>query len=209
MFIEAGGDTRRIDVLPIEGCTLFADDVDVTKCECTNEADMAAAVEVIAACGSPAQFNRRLRGILLTISEQMQQSGETNANNETAIRVRSRRLSGTILLTEELGHLSRQFEKTKPSCWWYVITLECLFSLPLVTAQPSLVVHRTTVFLLVVRLLSTSMVALLREQGTQVGHTQTFCVPFFIRLSIVTMHLRHTLRRRQSRASSCWRVLGL
>ena len=74
--------------------------------------------------------------------ENMEEPGDATA--ETAIRVRTRRKSGTILLTEELGHLSRHFEKTKPGCWW------------------------TTVFLLVVRLLSTSLAALLRDQGSQV-----------------------------------------
>ena len=100
--------------MPIEGCALSADNVlEITACECEVKSDL---IEVIEACGSFENFNRRLRTILcaaITHAEEPSEQEDTAA----AIRRRStRRLSGTILLTEELGHLVRQFEKFQPGC---------------------------------------------------------------------------------------------
>ena len=168
MFIEAGGGASRIDVLPILGTTLPSDEIDVTLCECAFESDVVAMEEVVAACGSATKFSRRLSDSLRAVSVRME-SGQTDApSTDTAVRVRSRRLSGTILLTQELGHLSRQFEKMKPGCWWcvrriYIVYQTCLKAQRLLSRT-----HRVNVFLLVVRLLSTSMMALLDDQADQV-----------------------------------------
>lgn len=129
MFIEAGGHARSIDILPILGATLPMDGVNVTSCECADESDMAALKAVVASCGSAAKLNHRLSGILrlFIVMEEVSMRSATHRvhaikteQSEGAEVSRSRRLSGTILLTEELGHLARQFERTKPSCWWCV-----------------------------------------------------------------------------------------
>ena len=113
MFVEAGGAASSIDVLPIAGCTLSEDDVDVTTCECSAESDMVAMSEVVNACGSVANFDNRLRDILRGIAFQMAQVTGQDNDTETGavIRKRPRRLSGVIRLTDELSHLARQFER--------------------------------------------------------------------------------------------------
>ena len=117
MFVEAGASTKSIDVLSISETTLPADDVDITLCECALETDRTAIEEVIASCGSAAKFKRRLSDILRAIT----MTDNTTHGTKRGLHRRSRRLSGTILLQQELGHLARQFETAKPGCWWQVV----------------------------------------------------------------------------------------
>ena len=150
IWVEVGGSTSSIDILPFAGCTLSVDDdnwVDVRAASPTSAFQLAV-LEVIRACGSAAKFGRRVSDILDAVSVQLEQSRHTGAPaTDVAVRVRSRRLSTTILLTQELGHLFRQFEKMRPGYWWI------------------------NLFLLIVRLSSTSLVALLNNQANQVHGT--------------------------------------
>ena len=116
LFSEAGG--ASIEILPIEeGCALVVDDVDSAACECEMESDRRVMADVIEACGSATHFNRRLREILRDVYVE-DESGQKNGDVANAVeRRRSRRSSGTIVLTEKLGHLARQFERFNPGCW--------------------------------------------------------------------------------------------
>ena len=132
MFVEAGCSARNIDVLPILGATLPTDNVDVASCKCALKSELFAMEAVIASCGYATKLNRRLSDIFrlfVVVKEvsvrsathrvhaiQTEQCEETNGMAKA-----SRRLSSTISLSEELGHLSRQFEKMKPGCWWQVV----------------------------------------------------------------------------------------
>ena len=121
MWVESGGSISSIDSVPIVGRALSAEEGELvdpppsltSQTPNPESAFQFALLEVVRACGSAAKFNQRVACIIRAISE----SGETGTM-DAAVRVRSRRLSGTILLAEELGHLTRQFEKMKPGCWW-------------------------------------------------------------------------------------------
>ena len=130
MWVEAGGSTNNIDIVPIApGCALPVNDDDDDDNDWVgrfrsspastsqNSAFQFAALEVVRACGSAENFNCRVSSIIRTASAQ---SGDETDIGISAggLRGRSRRLSGTILLSENLNHLSRQFEKMKPGCWW-------------------------------------------------------------------------------------------
>ena len=136
MFVEAGGATASIDILPFAGSTLSVDvDWDPAACECPRSAFQFSMLEVIRACGSAQSFNRRVGDIVRNASAQSEQEHRPSS--------RSRRLSGTLRLGEELGHLVRHFDKYRPGCWW------------------------VNILLLVVRLMSTSLVALWYSQASQ------------------------------------------
>ena len=141
LFVEAGGSPSSIKILPIEGCALSADEVDAAACECFAEPDRLAMEKMITACGSTSNFNHRVRAILRDVVAQL---GQDNGSDAVVGIPRSRRLSGTISLTDHLSHLLRQFDKYKPNCWYF------------------------NVLLLAVRLLKTSMMTLFARQDTQV-----------------------------------------
>ena len=103
------GDTSSIGILSIAGSALFAD-VNAASCECTLESDRSAMTEMAEACGSTEKFDRHLEEILHAVTTKAAASATAT---ETAVSVqrKQRRLFRTILLTEELGHLARQFEK--------------------------------------------------------------------------------------------------
>ena len=122
MFVEAGGATSSsIDVLAIAGCTFSAADTDANfaSYDCSSESDTSAMAKVVEACGSATNFNHRLREILCGIALRIELGQEEDADtSETTVRVKTRRLSGTIRLTQELEYLLRQFDKFTASCWW-------------------------------------------------------------------------------------------
>ena len=89
------------------------DDWNPSASECPKSAFQLTMLEVVRACGSKAKFNRRMHKIVRDASAQSEQLRRGNGDIVVRSR-RSRRLSGALLLGEELGHLVRQFEKFKP-----------------------------------------------------------------------------------------------
>ena len=103
-----------IDIVPIAGCALLPDTTDTIKPGISGKLEKVAMQEVVEACGSVGKFNSRLKTILDDVLERAaQEIGDTATDSKVDGR-RARRLSGTMRLTEKLGHLVRQFEKFNP-----------------------------------------------------------------------------------------------
>lgn len=174
MWTEAGGATTAIDVLPIAGCTLSVENFVLASPAshrhrhaslAPESAFQFAMLEVIRACGSTAKFDRRVHAI---VREASIQSEIRREDGGTLIRRRSRKLSEAIASSDEVGHLVRQFDRYRPGCWW------------------------ANIFLLVVRLMSTSMVAPLQDQATQAALTAIITLASATVLNTVQPYRQHT-----------------
>ena len=113
MFAEIHS-AKCIDVVPIAGCLLSTDALDTKTASISGKLEKFAMQEVVEARGSVEKFNGRLKTVLHDALEWPSQDRNENASESETDGRRARRLSGTMRLTQELGHLVRQFEKFNP-----------------------------------------------------------------------------------------------
>ena len=137
MFTEAGGSVDCIDVVPVASDVPRHRSSNRVLGECSSNRDRVTMAKVIEiGCGSVAKFYQRVDCLI-----QEAQSHRPAAGGGAR---KSRRLSATLRVFDELQHIVHQFERYKPGCWW---------------------LHS---FLLYVRLLSTAAMVFIHDQVTQV-----------------------------------------